>query len=117
MKELETASLRGGTRGRPAQPRALIVLSDQNDSHVPGSGNGCDTQFLSTISWVIIQSASSCKGTAILAENRRLQEERIAAFSEYIADVKEGRFPERCHLVEMDAQVLDEVVHPSQART
>jgi 3-methyl-2-oxobutanoate hydroxymethyltransferase len=42
-------------------------------------------------------------------ENRRLQNERIAAFSEYVADVKEGRFPERSHLTEMDAALLDEV--------
>jgi hypothetical protein len=39
---------------------------------------------------------------------RRLQRERIAAFGEYIADVKQGRFPERSHLVEMDAGVLEE---------
>ena len=44
------------------------------------------------------------------AENRRLQQERLAAFREYIADVNEGRFPERGHLVEMEAPFLDEVV-------
>ncbi len=42
-------------------------------------------------------------------ENRRLQAERLAAFREYIADVKEGRFPERSHLVEMDGTLLEEV--------
>ena len=44
------------------------------------------------------------------AEHRRLQAERLAAFREYIADVQEGRFPERSHLVEMEAALLDEVV-------
>ena len=44
------------------------------------------------------------------AEHRRLQHERLAAFREYIADVQEGRFPERGQLVEMDAPILDEVV-------
>ena len=44
------------------------------------------------------------------AEHRRLQEERIAAFREYIGDVQEGRFPERGHLVEMEAPLFDEVV-------
>jgi 3-methyl-2-oxobutanoate hydroxymethyltransferase len=39
-----------------------------------------------------------------------LQRERVAAFGEYIADVKEGRFPERSHLVEMDEMLLQEVV-------
>ncbi|HWN96930.1 MAG TPA: 3-methyl-2-oxobutanoate hydroxymethyltransferase [Methylomirabilota bacterium] len=79
-----------------------------------GSGNGCDTQFL--FSDDILgdyeerppRHAKAYRN--FLAENRRLQEERIAAFSEYIADVKEGRFPETGHLVEMDAQLLDEVV-------
>ena len=43
------------------------------------------------------------------AEHRRLQQERLAAFREYIADVNEGRFPERGHLVEMEATLLDEM--------
>jgi 3-methyl-2-oxobutanoate hydroxymethyltransferase len=85
-----------------------------------GSGNGCDTQFL--FSDDILgdykerppRHAKAYRN--FLAENRRLQEERIAAFSEYIADVKEGRFPERCHLVEMDAKLLDEVVRSVPAR-
>ena len=33
-----------------------------------------------------------------------------SAFREYIAGVHEGRFPERSHLVEMEAPLLDEVV-------
>ena len=80
-----------------------------------GSGNGCDTQFL--FSDDILgdyeerppRHAKAYRN--FIAEHRRLQEERVAAFSEYIADVKEGRFPERCHLVEMDAQLLDQVVN------
>jgi 3-methyl-2-oxobutanoate hydroxymethyltransferase len=85
-----------------------------------GSGNGCDTQFL--FSDDILgdyeerppRHAKAYRN--FLVENRRLQEERIAAFREYIADVKEGRFPERCHLVEMDAELLDEVVRSLPAR-
>lgn len=85
-----------------------------------GSGSGCDTQFL--FSDDILgdyeerppRHAKAYRN--FLAENRRLQEERIAAFGEYIADVKEGRFPERCHLVEMDAKLLDEVVRSIPAR-
>jgi len=85
-----------------------------------GSGNGCDTQFL--FSDDILgdyeerppRHAKAYRN--FLAENRRLQEERVAAFGEYIADVKEGRFPERCHLVEMDAELLDEVVSSVPAR-
>jgi 3-methyl-2-oxobutanoate hydroxymethyltransferase len=85
-----------------------------------GSGNGCDTQFL--FSDDILgdyeerppRHAKTYRN--FLAEHRRLQEERIAAFGEYIADVKEGRFPESCHLVEMDGPLLDEVVRSISTR-
>jgi 3-methyl-2-oxobutanoate hydroxymethyltransferase len=79
-----------------------------------GSGTGCDTQFL--FSDDILgdyderppRHAKAYRNFA--AEHRRLQQERIDAFSEYIADVTNGRFPERSHLIEMDAALLDEVV-------
>lgn len=79
-----------------------------------GSGDGCDTQFLFSCDILgdyddrLPRHAKAYRN--FLAENRRLQEERIAAFREYVADVKEGRFPERSHLVEMDARLLDEVM-------
>jgi 3-methyl-2-oxobutanoate hydroxymethyltransferase len=79
-----------------------------------GSGPGCDTQFL--FSDDILgdyderppRHAKAYRNFA--AEHARLQLERLAAFREYIADVNEGRFPERGHLVEMEAPFLDEVV-------
>ncbi len=79
-----------------------------------GSGSGCDTQFL--FSDDILgdyderppRHAKAYRN--FLEENRRLQRERTAAFSEYIADVKEGRFPERSHLIDMDPRVLEQVV-------
>jgi 3-methyl-2-oxobutanoate hydroxymethyltransferase len=79
-----------------------------------GSGDGCDTQFL--FSDDILgdyeerppRHAKAYRN--FLEEHRRLQHERIAAFTEYIADVKEGRFPERSHLVEMDDDVLQKVI-------
>ncbi len=78
-----------------------------------GSGSGCDTQFL--FSDDILgdyeerppRHAKAYRN--FLAEHRRLQEERVAAFREYVADVQDGRFPERAQLVEMDAQLLEEV--------
>jgi 3-methyl-2-oxobutanoate hydroxymethyltransferase len=80
-----------------------------------GSGTGCDTQFL--FSDDILgdyeerppRHAKAYRNFA--QEHRRLQRERIDAFGEYIADVKEGRFPQRCHLVEMDENLLSEVIH------
>src|SRR5262249_10021471 len=84
-----------------------------------GSGSGCDTQFL--FSDDILgdyeerppRHAKAYRN--FLAEHRRLQEERVAAFGEYVADVRKGRFPEPCHLVEMDAKLLDEAVRSISA--
>jgi 3-methyl-2-oxobutanoate hydroxymethyltransferase len=79
-----------------------------------GSGTGCDTQFLFSDDILgdyderIPRHAKAYRN--FLDEHGRLQRERIAAFSEYIADVKEGRFPQSCHLVEMDAKLLREVM-------
>jgi 3-methyl-2-oxobutanoate hydroxymethyltransferase len=79
-----------------------------------GSGDGCDTQFLFSDDILgdyderLPRHAKAYRN--FLEENRRLQRERVAAFGEYIADVKEGRFPERSHLVEMDEMLLQEVV-------
>ena len=85
-----------------------------------GSGSGCDTQFL--FSDDILgdyeerppRHAKAYRNFA--AEHRRLQQERLAAFREYVADVNEGRFPERSHLVEMDASCLEEVVREVGAK-
>ena len=79
-----------------------------------GSGGGCDTQFL--FSDDILGDYEERPPRHAKAyrnfseEHRRLQVERVAAFGEYVADVSAGLFPERSHLVEMDAKLLDEVV-------
>ncbi len=79
-----------------------------------GSGSGCDTQFLFSDDILgdyderLPRHAKAYRN--FLEEHRRLQRERIAAFGEYIADVKEGRFPERCHLVEMEDKLLKDVI-------
>lgn len=78
-----------------------------------GSGSGCDTQFLFSCDILgdyderLPRHAKAYRN--FLAEKQRLQHERIAAFKEYAADVHEGRFPERSHLIEMDQAVLDDV--------
>src|SRR5687768_11579002 len=79
-----------------------------------GSGSGCDTQFLFSDDLLgdyderIPRHAKAYRN--FVAEHRRLQDERIAAFREYISDVQEGRFPTAGHLVEMDEELLREVV-------
>ena len=79
-----------------------------------GSGSGCDTQFLFSDDILgdyeerLPRHAKAYRNFA--EEHRRLQRERIAAFSEYIADAKEGRFPEARHLVELDEELLRGVI-------
>ena len=44
-----------------------------------------------------------------LAEHRRLQDERIAGFGEYLDDVIGGSFPDSGDLIEMDPEILEEL--------
>ena len=79
-----------------------------------GSGSGCDTQFLFSDDILgdygerLPRHAKAYRN--FLEEYRRLQNERVAAFGEYIADVKDGRFPERGNLVEMDDEILQKII-------
>lgn len=78
-----------------------------------GSGDGCDTQFLFSDDILGDYDERPPRHAKVYRnfreEHQRLQRERIDAFREYIADVKEGRFPEPGHLVEMDEMLLEEV--------
>ena len=79
-----------------------------------GSGSGCDTQFLFSDDILGDYDERPPRHAKayrqFFEENRRLQQQRVAAFSEYIAEVKDGVFPESAHLVEMDTKLLAEVV-------
>ncbi len=85
-----------------------------------GSGSGCDTQFLFSDDILgdyderLPRHAKAYRN--FLEEHRRLQRERIAAFGEYVADVKEGRFPERSHLVEMEEALLQKVIRATAGK-
>ncbi len=78
-----------------------------------GSGSGCDTQFLFSDDILgdynerLPRHARAYRNFA--EENRRLQQERIAAFGEYVEDVRSGRFPAEGNVIEMDPKVLEEV--------
>lgn len=79
-----------------------------------GSGNGCDTQFLFSDDILgdyderIPRHAKAYRN--FLKEYQRLQQERIAAFREYAADVSNGQFPETRNLVSMDETAFREAV-------
>ncbi len=115
MKELESAGAYAAEL--EVVPHNLArLLSSQTTMLLMslGSGSGCDTQFL--FSDDILgdyterppRHARAYRNFA--AEHARLQQERIAAFREYIADVQGGQFPAPSHLVEMDEARLAEVV-------
>ncbi len=107
MKELENAGAYAAEL--EVVPHRLASFLSQNTSLILmslGSGTGCDTQFLFSDD-ILGENDERLPRHAkayrrFLAEYRRLQEERIAAFREYVAEVHAGRFPDASHLVEMD---------------
>jgi 3-methyl-2-oxobutanoate hydroxymethyltransferase len=115
MKELESAGAYAAELELVPHNLAAFLCSQTKLILMSlGSGSGCDTQFLFSDDILgdyeerLPRHAKAYRN--FLEENRRLQRERVAAFSEYIADVQDGRFPERSHLVEMEAKLLQEVV-------
>ena len=78
-----------------------------------GSGGGCDAQYLFSADLLgenrghIPRHAKSYRNFA--AERDRLQNERVAAYKEFIADVASGGFPQPNQIVGIDAQILKNV--------
>ena len=79
-----------------------------------GSGSGCDTQFLFSddiLGDYDERLPRHAKGYRdFRAEHERLQNERVAAFGEYVTDVETGRFPESSNLIEMEDEVMQEFI-------
>lgn len=114
MKELESAGAYAAELEVVPQQLARWLCSQTKMLLMSlGSGPGCDTQFL--FSDDILgdyeerppRHAKAYRNFA--EENRRLQRERVAAFREYVADVKDGRFPATQHLVEIGEEILGEI--------
>lgn len=121
MKDLENAGAYAAELECVPHPLARWLSSQTSLLLMSlGSGPGCDTQFLFSDDILgdyderLPRHAKAYRN--FLEEHRRLQRERIAAFSEYIADVQAGRFPERGNLVEMDEAVLQRVIASCQSR-
>ena len=78
-----------------------------------GSGGGCDAQYLFSADILgenrghIPRHAKTYRNFA--AERDRMQRERVAAYKEYIEDIRTGAFPEEAHSVGMDEEVLAKV--------
>ena len=75
-----------------------------------GSGPGCDAQYLFAEDILGTNRGHMPRHSKVYrnfaAEFDRLQRERVAAFSEYIEDVRSGSYPEDKHIVKMDKQEL-----------
>ena len=76
-----------------------------------GAGTGCDAQYLFAEDILGQNRGHMPRHSKVYrnfaAEFDRLQAERVAAFSEYVADVNSKAYPEDKHIVHMDANELD----------
>ncbi len=76
-----------------------------------GCGAVCDTQYLfscDVLGTNVGHVPRHAKVYANLAaEEARLQEMRTHAFSRFAADVRSGGYPERCHEIHIDDEVLE----------
>ena len=75
-----------------------------------GAGTGCDCQYLFAEDVLGINRGHIPRHAKVYrnfrAENDRLQQERIAAFGEFAADVASGAYPELQHLVDVEPREL-----------
>ena len=75
-----------------------------------GAGTGCDAQYLFAEDILGTNRGHMPRHSKVYrnfaAEFDRLQRERVAAFSEYIADVRSGAYPEDKHIVRMPCDEL-----------
>jgi 3-methyl-2-oxobutanoate hydroxymethyltransferase len=76
-----------------------------------GAGAGCDAQYLFANDLLGYTEGHVPRHSKVYrdfaAEYARLQQERIAAFEEFAAEVASGAYPEDRHLVRMDPAELD----------
>jgi 3-methyl-2-oxobutanoate hydroxymethyltransferase len=92
---------------------SLIMLS-------MGAGTGCDAQYLFADDVLGQNRGHMPRHSKVYrnfaAEYDRLQAERIAAFSEYVADVNSLAYPEDKHVVHMDPDQLGQFMEKIDAR-
>ncbi|RUV31290.1 MAG: 3-methyl-2-oxobutanoate hydroxymethyltransferase [Mesorhizobium sp.] len=92
---------------------SLIMLS-------MGAGTGCDAQYLFADDILGQNRGHMPRHSKVYrnfaAEYDRLQAERIAAFSEYVADVNSLAYPEDKHVVHMDPDQLGLFMEKIDAR-
>src|SRR5690606_9975879 len=87
---------------------SLVMLS-------MGAGAGCDAQYLFAEDILGTNRGHMPRHSKVYrnfaAEYDRLQQERIAAFKEYVADVESKAYPEEKHIVRMAPDELKSFIH------
>lgn len=85
-----------------------------------GAGTGCDAQYLFAEDVLGTNRGHMPRHSKVYrnfaAEYDRLQQERIAAFKEYVADVNSLAYPEEKHIVRMDPAELSRFMERIDAR-
>ncbi|MDO9414935.1 3-methyl-2-oxobutanoate hydroxymethyltransferase [Pararhizobium sp.] len=93
----------GEVAGPISERTSMLMLS-------MGAGTGCDAQYLFADDVLGANRGHYPRHAKVYrnfaAEYDRLQQERIAAFSEFVADVKSSAYPEKQHLVGVEAAEL-----------
>ncbi len=98
-------------------PEAIAIEIAKRTSLVlfsMGAGAGCDAQYLFACDilgytdWHTPRHAKQYRD--FRTEYERLQQERIGAFSEFVADVGSGAYPQPQHLVAVDDEIRDQLV-------
>ena len=115
MVELENAGAYAAELEVVPHPLATFLCSRTSMLLMSlGSGTGCDTQFLFSDDILgdyderLPRHAKAYRD--FRAEYKRLQDERLAAFQEYIQDVNSGAFPAPSNLIDMDEATLKECI-------
>ena len=99
--EIEVVPVEVATRISTSTPLLLWSM---------GAGAGCDAQYLFAEDVIGENRGHIPRHSKVYrnfaAEYNRLQLERVAAFSEFVADVNSRAYPEEKHLVTMDSEEL-----------
>lgn len=94
----------------PAEVAAAISRRSQLVLISMGAGGGCDAQYLFAEDVLGLNRGRYPRHAkvyrSLAAEFDRIQQERVAAFSEYAADVASGAYPDAGHMVGIDAEEL-----------
>lgn len=120
VKDLEAAGAFGAEiEVVPVEVATMISANTSLFMLSMGAGTGCDAQYLFADD-ILGQNRGKMPRHSkayrnFSAEYDRLQNERVAAFKEYVADVNSKAYPEDKHIVHIDKAELDQFMKAMKA--